>query len=156
MKIAYIGLEESDVGRFLTKFLVDDGCWPWTEGLDSHGYGQFWAKSKNWRGHVYSYMTFKGEIPEGDLVRHTCDNRMCVNPSHLLLGSIEDNARDRDSRGRGRNSSKTHCPQGHEYTEQNTYLRSNGWRRCKACIRGGSPVPQETIIIQPIFEGDVF
>ena len=135
MIVSCIGNKPTDRGRFLTKFLVDDGCWPWTEGLDTKGYGQFHAQGKNWRGHVYSYCMFKDDVPEGQLVRHTCDNPSCVNPAHLVLGTIGDNARDRDSRGRGRNSSKTHCPHNHEYTDENTYVDPNGWRKCRTCIR---------------------
>jgi hypothetical protein len=135
VKVAYIGNEKTDMGRFLTKFLVDDGCWSWTEGLDAKGYGQFHAQGKNWRGHVYSYCKFKGEVSPDQLVCHTCDNPSCVNPSHLFLGSIGDNARDRDAKKRGPNSSKTHCPAGHEYTEENIYWHgpNKDWRRCRIC-----------------------
>ena len=53
------------------------------------------------RTHRHTYRKFKGEIPSGMIVRHTCDNRLCCNPDHLLLGTHADNARDRVERGRG-------------------------------------------------------
>ena len=53
------------------------------------------------RVHRHVYRRFKGEIPEGKIIRHTCDNRLCCNPDHLILGTHADNARDRVERGRG-------------------------------------------------------
>jgi hypothetical protein len=84
--------------------------------------------------HRFAYEMFKREsIPDGMEVMHSCDNPPCVNPSHLSLGTTKDNAQDRELKGRGGNSSKTHCPQGHKYTEENTYRRANGNRHCRTC-----------------------
>lgn len=75
-------------------------------------------------------------IPDGMVVRHTCDNPGCVNPLHLQLGTTADNMRDRSDRGRHANQKKTHCPQGHEYSDGNTYLNpSTGFRQCRICHR---------------------
>lgn len=52
------------------------------------------------RAHRFIYETLVGEIPEGMLVRHTCDNRVCINPDHLIIGTAADNSQDMVSRNR--------------------------------------------------------
>ena len=65
------------------------------------GYPRSRVNGKLDRTHRHVYRKFKGEIPGGMVVRHTCDNRLCCNPDHLVLGTHADNARDRVERGRG-------------------------------------------------------
>jgi hypothetical protein len=74
-------------------------------------------------------------LEPGQVVRHTCDNARCVNPLHLMVGTQLDNVRDRDRRGRQWNARKTHCAQGHEFTEANTYRPTPGKRQCRTCNR---------------------
>ncbi len=77
-------------------------CWPWTGPLTArkNGYGSVWYRSRRWRAHRLAYRLAKGKIPDGLLVRHTCDNRLCCNPKHLLVGTCKDNTQDAIRRGR--------------------------------------------------------
>jgi hypothetical protein len=114
-----------------------DGCWLWTGGKADHGYGTFWFNGRLTRAHRFAWTTFCGVIPAGSLVLHRCDTPACVNPSHLFLGSQSDNMTDCSTKGRVArfNALKTHCPQGHSYSEANTYVTRQGTRRCRTCDR---------------------
>lgn len=74
-------------------------CWEWQGTVKRHGYGQMWFRGKSDRAHRVSYQLHNGAIPEGLLIRHTCDNKLCVNPGHLITGTGKDNARDAVERG---------------------------------------------------------
>jgi len=88
---------------FLQKFevnpLQEDSCWIWKEGT-SNGYGQFTIHGKHVRAHVASYHYHKGNTSPGLFVLHKCDNKLCVNPDHLFLGTHLENIQDMDSKGR--------------------------------------------------------
>lgn len=122
--------------RFWTKVNVQDGCWLWTASRSSKGYGMFWFEGQTVSAHRFSYELYNGSIPEGMVVRHKCDNPPCVNPDHLELGTQAANERDKIVRGRYRNGNmqKRYCPQGHEYTAENTLIYSNS-RWCRTCKR---------------------
>lgn len=112
-------------------------CWTWTDQSSAAGYGRVYLDGVRLYMHRTSYEVHNGRIPEGLQIRHACDNPPCVNPDHLLTGTAADNARDRDERGRNGHTSKTHCPQGHPYDEENTRI-VNGGRACRACHRAGA------------------
>lgn len=80
-------------------------CWIWTAGTFSTGYGQFRVGERKVKAHRFAYEDKKGPIPAGALVRHKCDNPLCVRPGHLEIGYSEHNARDRQRRGRTANPS---------------------------------------------------
>lgn len=77
-------------------------CWLATWPPMRSGYCQFYIGKTAVRAHRFSFELINGPIPSGMMVRHKCDVRECVNPSHLELGTGEDNARDRKQRGRDR------------------------------------------------------
>ncbi len=78
----------------------DGDCLIWTGGEKTKGYGNFCYKRKCWRTHRLAYTFIYGSIPKGKNICHECDNRMCVNPKHLWLGSHQDNVTDRCEKGR--------------------------------------------------------
>lgn len=85
---------------------VDDSggryaCWPWTGYTVGNGYGLFYVARKHYLAHRATYEAPFGAIPDGLIVRHSCDNPRCCNPFHLSVGTKSDNAVDREVRGRG-------------------------------------------------------
>ena len=87
--------------RFLSKVPHDcfdkkneDMCWEWIGNTHSSGYGQIRWDNVTYNAHRMAYIIFNGLIPQGQVVRHICNNRKCVNPKHLILGSYSDNTVD--------------------------------------------------------------
>jgi len=74
-------------------------CWVWTKSTRA-GYGQVMVDGKRWSAHRLFYTLHKGPIPDGKLVCHTCDNKLCVNPEHLYVGTHVDNNNDTYLRNR--------------------------------------------------------
>jgi hypothetical protein len=76
------------------------GCWEWTLRVSAKGYGVFDCNGKTWRAHRLAYILAKGEIPDGMMILHGCDNRKCCNPDHLRTGTAKENMQDAKERGR--------------------------------------------------------
>lgn len=111
-------------------------CWNWTGGRGGDGYGHFYAENDSRvMAHRFSYRIHNGEIPDGLIICHRCDNPSCVRPDHLFLGTHLDNVRDMFSKGRNVSGmgKRTHCKNGHPFDEDNTLVQPGGWRRCRAC-----------------------
>jgi hypothetical protein len=92
------GLQRSGrtrIGRFMTFVeFSNDGCWVWKGMKNNSGYGMFNKNQKSILAHRFSYETFCGFILEGMFICHSCDNKVCVNPAHLFMGTAKDNTDD--------------------------------------------------------------
>lgn len=132
--------------RFWEKVDVRDpwDCWPWMAARDRLGYGKISAGRRKSNGgrdikaHRFAYETLRGAVPDGLELDHLCRNASCVNPEHLEPVTHQENML-RGVDVSGVNARKTHCPQGHAYSPENTYrgeptARRRGVRRqCRTC-----------------------
>jgi hypothetical protein len=119
-------------------------CWLWTGRTREGRYGAVSFGGDQERAHRVSFFLAHARWPNPNCL-HRCDVTLCVRPSHLFEGTQLDNVKDCWRKGRGNNlpgriaaarksKSKRFCPQGHEYTSENTYTR-NGSRSCITCMR---------------------
>lgn len=109
-------------------------CLEWHGAATKDGYGVIWHKGKNRRLHRAVWEEMHGPLPSRIFVCHSCDNPKCWRPAHLFLGTNLDNVRDMAYKGRHKEQKKTHCPHGHAYSPENTYIRpSDGYRMCRIC-----------------------
>lgn len=130
----------TEIERFMLRVQVSPtGCWLWNGPINPGGYGTTSFRGGCAKAHRVSYLLHRGEIPDGLQLDHLCRVRHCVNPDHLEPVTNQENA----SRGlTGDNHrSKTHCPKGHPYDEENTRLvpaktgTGRQWRLCVTCVR---------------------
>ena len=134
-----IGVKHKDIRRFFTKIKEVGSCWEWTSSIRKDGYGQFSFNGKPVLTHRFSFELFKGYIPINLDLDHLCRNRKCVNPDHLEAVTRSENLiRGNAVLKRGvEQSQKTHCPQGHQYLDDNLYVwkneKNNTERHCRKC-----------------------
>jgi len=86
--------------RFSSKIEFGENCWRWLGGYSRSGYGKLEVAGKTVRAHRLSYELFVGEIPDKQMVCHSCDNPACVRPDHLFIGTGQDNTNDKVRKGR--------------------------------------------------------
>lgn len=137
---------------FWKRVTKTEGCWEWHtgKGVKPKAYGNITLYGGPYEGlkcvsaHRASWIIHYGDIPDGVVVRHDCDNPSCVNPRHLRLGTQSQNIQDAVDRGRKQSGyalyqrRKTHCPQGHPYNEENTtvsFYNGRANRHCRVCGR---------------------
>jgi len=134
--------------RFFNKVLkLPSGCWLWMGAIqgkfykrDNGGYGSFRYFGVVTPAHIASFRIHNIEIPDGMHIDHLCRITSCVNPDHLEPVTPLENF-NRGIGNKGENSlCKTHCPNGHEYTEYNTLhlknyknKKNNTYRSCRKC-----------------------
>lgn len=120
-----------------------DGCWLWTAATTKQGYGNFYVSPGVWSlAHRFAYEALVGPIPAGKVLDHVkkrgCTSTLCVNPAHLEPVRQRVNVLRGDSFA-ARELAVTHCPQGHEYTPENTAIWKRGsrgtHRKCRECDR---------------------
>lgn len=121
--------------RFWDKVSVNEEtkCWEWIAATNDDGYGSFW-NAANVKAHRLSYIALVGEIPTGLELDHLCRVRHCVNPLHMQAVSHKVNMERADFSDNA-NSKKTHCPHGHPFDGDNTYITPKGDRQCRECRR---------------------
>lgn len=103
---------------------------------DKDGYKYITVQRKSWKLHRKICETFHGDPPSSThVVRHLNGNPADNRPANLKWGTRKENSEDTKGHGTDSNLRKTHCPQGHEYSNENTYITSFGSRRCKTCNR---------------------
>ena len=108
-------------------------CWLWTASLTAHGYSQFWDGQTVALAHRWVYEQAHGSIPDGLELDHLCRVPSCVNHEHLEPVTHHENILSGE--GGLHQRIKTHCPDGHPYDDENTYLHPRGSRVCRECNR---------------------
>lgn len=109
------------------------GCLEWQGGLTQTGYARIPYKCKTRLGARLVMELIHGPLPRTLQVCHSCDNRKCINPDHLWIGTRKQNQQDAVKKGRYRGQELTHCKRGHEFSPENTGRSWRGQRVCRKC-----------------------
>ena len=113
------------------------GCWQWTGGLGSNGYGRMYFGGKRWQVHRLAYTALVAPVPDDLVIDHLCCNRACQNPAHLEPVTNAENIARADGAMSVRYARRMACNKGHLFTPENTYYYgpNKQWRKCKTCNR---------------------
>ena len=124
--------------RFDAKWAASPaGCWDWTATLDRCGYGRFWVSGRMVKAHRYAYERWVGPLDPNLTIDHLCRNTRCVNPAHLEEVTRVENVI--------RMGLREVCRHGHKYDEENTQIRPDGYRVCRACHRAAKKRHREKV-----------
>lgn len=124
------------IARLLSRvYPGENGCILMRGFHNADGYGNLYHRSLGDFPHRVLMILLHGPISEGLMVCHKCGNHGCVNPDHLYVGTMKQNARDTVNQGRHLEANKTHCIHGHPFDEENTRICKRGKRHCKTCER---------------------
>lgn len=96
---------------FWPNVIKGERCWVWTGTLWSRGYGRFWFNNKDDRAHRVAWRLSGKALSEDECLLHKCDNRRCVNPAHLFIGTRADNMHDKTKKGRQTKGEACHWAQ---------------------------------------------
>jgi len=142
------GTPRGSLAYWLARIDMSDpnACWSWPGPVGEKGYGLHGKVQRNAHRNVYTNMV--GPIPKGMQIDHSCHNaadceggvtcphRRCVNwVNHLKLVTPRENLMASPNTVNSINAAKTECVHGHPYTAENTRIRPNGTRNCRACAR---------------------
>lgn len=120
-----------------SSYRTPDGCLLYKGAHDNHGYPVVSSDGKGGRIRLHRLVSilFLGlhEWEEDQLSLHKCKTKGCFSSEHLYVGSRSDNGRDIVKDGNNYFSNKVRCPQGHEYTQENTFVNIHGGRICRIC-----------------------
>lgn len=115
-------------------FVLKKPCLEWQRGISTGGYGRVRYEGKQRQAHRVLYEALVAPVPSELDLDHLCRNRCCCEPSHLRPATRRENLLSGGTIPSA-NAAKTHCPKGHEYSPENTYLYKNGSRMCKICMK---------------------
>jgi hypothetical protein len=125
---------EPVLDRLAANMEVEGECWVWTRYRNARGgYGRISVGGRLATTHRSAYELLVGPIPEGMTLDHLCRNTACFNPDHLEIVTVAENIR-RGTQGWNMRI-RTHCPRGHEYTPETTWIGNKNDRHCRACAR---------------------
>ena len=131
-----------DYVRFIIKVIpdMDSDCLLWASFLGTGGYGGFNIKAldgnwKSFQAHRVAFQIAGNKLDRELVLDHICKKRNCVNPNHLRQVTPKQNVLFNSDSFVAYNRFKTHCPQGHEYSKDNTRLSKTRARYCLACKR---------------------
>ena len=115
-----------------------EDCWKWKGSHFANGYARYGRNQEVLHKRIFECIY--GPVPEGSELHHLCRHKWCVNPQHLeVVTVLQHRGYHKDEIPMAAtNKAKTHCPNGHEYTINNTYLsrlKNSTMRHCKECRR---------------------